>query len=281
MTRQGDFGARSGLGVSVWGGGEYQRPLSERLRLRVGSDLAVREYPGGDFDQTFLAAHAGPRWLLGPITDISLLATAQRQWLGGRPYIDESGARLEIDRRLLPRLAARGTVALRQRNCLLHCDFRDGPINDVTVALAWTPAPVLRVHMTVGYTRDGATLEHWRSLSRWARVGTSLALPLGFTLGTSVQVKPRLLRRRRPGTPDAKRQAAARSHPLVQPLGPQPRPHRVRLQPAAGADPRGAADERAGAGLRPQPRRVALRAAVLGRGHANVSCVGRISRAAA
>ena len=48
----------------------------------MGSDVAVREYPGGDFDQTFLAAHTGPRWLAGPITDVSLLATAQRQWLG-------------------------------------------------------------------------------------------------------------------------------------------------------------------------------------------------------
>ena len=188
FRRDGDVGARSGFGLSMWGGGEYQRPLSERLRLRVGSDVAVREYPGGDFDQTFLAAYAGPRWLLGPITDISLLATAQRQWLGGRPYIDETGVRLEIDRRLLPRLAARGTVALRQRDCLLHCDFRDGPINDVTFALAWAAAPVLRVHMTVGYARDHAALEHWRNLSRWVRVGTSLALPLGFTLGTSAQM---------------------------------------------------------------------------------------------
>ena len=50
FTRQGDFGAQSGLGLSVWGGGEYQHPLGERLRLRVGADLAQREYSGGDFD---------------------------------------------------------------------------------------------------------------------------------------------------------------------------------------------------------------------------------------
>ena len=66
FTREGDVGAESGFGLSVWGGGEYQHPVSERLRLRVGSDVAVREYPGGDFDQHFLAAHVGPRWLAGP-----------------------------------------------------------------------------------------------------------------------------------------------------------------------------------------------------------------------
>ena len=188
FTREGDIGAESGFGLSVWGGGEYQRPVSERLRLRVGSDVAVREYPGGDFDQHLLAAHAGPRWLAGPRTEVSLLATAQRQWLGSAPYADEFGARLELDRRLGPTVWARGTAAYRERDHLSR-NFLDGSVAEFTATFAWTPAPVLRVHMTVGYARDHAALEHWRNLSRWVRVGTSLALPLGFTLGTSIQAR--------------------------------------------------------------------------------------------
>ena len=188
FQREGDFGAKSGLGFSVWGGGEYQQPLSERLRLRVGADAAQREYGGSDFDQTFLAAYAGPRWLAGPITEFSLLATANRQWLGGLPFVDETGVRLELDRRLTPRLWARGTAAYRERDHR-HRDFLNGPGVDFTVNFAWTAAPVLRVQMTVGYERDHAASEHWRSLSRWVRVGTSLALPLGFTLGTSAQMR--------------------------------------------------------------------------------------------
>ena len=190
FTREGNIGAESGFGLSVWGGGEYQQrqPGNERLRLRVGADVAIREYPGGDFDQHFLATHIGPRWLAGPRTDLSLLVTAQRQWLGSHPYTDEFGARLEIDRQLTPGIWARGSVAYRQRDHLFH-DFLDGPVVDFMAAFAWTPAPVLRVQFTVGYTREHAALEHWRSLSRWARVGTSLALPLGFTLGTSIQAR--------------------------------------------------------------------------------------------
>ena len=267
FTRQGDFGAESGFGISVWGGGEYQRrqPGHERLKLRLGADTVLREYPGGDFDQYFLAAYAGPLWRLGPRTELSLLGTAQRQWLGSQAYADEFGGRLELDHRLTPGIWARGTAAYRQRDHLAR-DFLDGPVVDFTAAFAWTPAPVLRVHLTVGYTRDHAALEHWRSLSRWVRVGTSLALPLGFTLGTSIQAQ-RVLRGQRRAAPDAGRQAALRPRPLVQPIGAQPRPHPVRLQPAVGAHPRRAADQRPGAGLRPQPRRAALRAAVLkGRG---------------
>ena len=188
FTREGDFGAQSGLGLSVWGGGEYQHPLGERLRLRVGADLAQREYAGSDFDQFFLAAHTGPRWIASPRTEISLLATAQRQWLGGHPYTDETGVRLELDRRLTARLWARGTAAYRERDHQQR-DFLDGPVVDFTATFAWTPAPVLRVHLTVGYEHDHAAQEHWRNLSRWVRVGTSLALPFGFTLGTSVQAR--------------------------------------------------------------------------------------------
>ena len=189
FQREGDFGAESGLGLSVWGGGEvqYRDPFNERLRLRVGADTAIREYPGGDFDQTFLAAHAGPRWLAGPITELSLLGTAQRQWLGGEPYADEFGVRLELDRRLTARLWARGTASVRNRDH--RHGFLDGPLTDFTLTLAWTPAPVLRVHWTVGYAHDHAASEHWRNLSRWVRVGTSLALPLGFTVGASAQMR--------------------------------------------------------------------------------------------
>ena len=189
FTREGDFGAQSGLGISVWGGGEYQHPilLGERLRLRGGADLAQREYGGSDFDQLFIAAHTGPRWIAGPRTEISLLATAQRQWLGGHPYADEIGARLELDRQLTPRIWARGTAAYRERDHFR--DILDGPLVDFTATFAWTPAPVLRVHTTVGYAREHASLEHWRTLSRWVRVGTSLALPFGFTLGTSAQMR--------------------------------------------------------------------------------------------
>ena len=175
---------------AVLAGGEVQHrdPFNDRLWLRIGSDTAVREYPGGDFDQFFLAAHVGPRWLAGPRTDISLLATAQRQWVGSDPYADEFGARLELDRRLGPTVWARGTAAYRRRDHLSR-DFLDGPVVDFTASFAWTPAPVLRVHLTAGYTRDHAALEHWRNLSHWLRVGTSLTLPLGFTLGTSIQAQ--------------------------------------------------------------------------------------------
>ena len=38
--------ATSGIGLSVWTGGEYQHPLRDRLRLRAGASGSRREYSG-------------------------------------------------------------------------------------------------------------------------------------------------------------------------------------------------------------------------------------------
>ncbi len=74
----------SGVGVSVWTGGEYQHPLGDRWRLRTGGDLFRRDYKGGDFDRMTLSAHAGPRWLIDQRTEASLLLDARRHRSGGK-----------------------------------------------------------------------------------------------------------------------------------------------------------------------------------------------------
>ena len=188
FTRQGDFGARSGFGFFSVGRRRVPAPPEPTAAAAGG------RRPGAAGIQRrrlrpALPGHAcRPRWLASPITELSLLATAQRQWLGGDPYVDETGVRLELDRRLTPRLWARGTAAYRERDHRVRDDL-DGPVIDFTATFAWTPAPVLRVHVTAGYERGHASSEHWRNLGRWVRVGTSLALPLGFTLGTSAQMR--------------------------------------------------------------------------------------------
>ena len=72
----------SGIGISVWAGGEYQYPLEERWRLRAGADISRREYRSDEFDRMTVSAHLGPRWLIGrESTEASLLASARQNWL--------------------------------------------------------------------------------------------------------------------------------------------------------------------------------------------------------
>ena len=95
----------SGIGASLWAGGEYQHPLGPRLRLRAGGDLARREYAGSRYDSTFLSLHAGPRWLVDRRTEASVLAKSRgrhrpwhnlrypnhRNWNNVRPHRRDSG----------------------------------------------------------------------------------------------------------------------------------------------------------------------------------------------
>ena len=172
----------SGLGVSVWGGGEYQYPLGPRWRLRSGANASIREYKGGDFDRHFLATHIGPRRLIGPGTEASLLATVERQWTAGAPETDRFGLRLEAEHRLTPRLAMFGRTSAARRNCR-DCNWLDGPVGDVSFGASWAALPILRVAGNAGWSWTRANSEHWRNSGPQASLGATLALPAGFTVG--------------------------------------------------------------------------------------------------
>ncbi len=172
----------SGLGVSLWGGGEYQYPLSQNLRLRSGANANIRQYKGGDFDRHFLAAHIGPRRLIDARTEASLLATVDRQWTAGAPETDRFGLRLEGEHRLTPRLALFARASAARRNCR-DCDWIDGPVGDVMLGASWAALPILRLSGDAGYNWARANQEHWRNRGPRAGLGATLALPLGFTVG--------------------------------------------------------------------------------------------------
>ena len=196
FTRQGDIAPKSGLGVSLWGGGEYQYPLrtpgsgsgAGRWRLRSGADASIREYKGGTFDRHFLSAHIGPRQLIDARTEASLLATVDRQWTAGAPETDRFGLRLEGEHRLTPRLALFARASAARRNCR-DCNWLDGPVGDVSLGASWAALPILRVGGDAGYNWTRANSEHWRSRGPQASLGATVALPLGFTVGLSASLQ--------------------------------------------------------------------------------------------
>ena len=176
--------ARSGLGVSVWGGGEYEYPLHERLRLRAGADAAHREYGGRRFDRSYLGVHLGPRWLADAKTDVSVLAEAGRQWAAGRPESGTLGVRIEAGRRLSRRVALNASAAWRERD-YRNSGALDGPVMELSLGGTWVATPTLRVRASVGHDRERPKTAARRSSGLWGRLGADLALPLGFTVGAS------------------------------------------------------------------------------------------------
>ena len=183
----------SGIGVSVWGGAEYQVPLAERWRLRAGGQAARREYEGSQFDQLYLGTHLGPRWLVDGNTEGSLLASARQRWTGTVPDNREFGARLEVARRITPRVTAFANASWHDRQYRTRSDQNgpdlDGPVWDASLRGSWVVTPTVRADLSAGYAREEPEQVRARSRSRWLRAGVTVILPAGFTVGGGGEVR--------------------------------------------------------------------------------------------
>ena len=188
FTRDAEELTTSGVGLSVWTGGEYQYPLRERLRLRAGTNASRREYEGRLFDQTHLAGHAGPRWLAGRNTEASALASVQRRWSSGAPDHDAFGVRLEARHRFTRRVTANARASWHDRSYRTRGHL-DGPAADASLEGTVVITPTVRVEAALGWGRERPETERWRHERRWVRAGASVALPRGFTVGASAELR--------------------------------------------------------------------------------------------
>ena len=179
---------KSGYGLALWGGGEYEHPLGERLRLRVGTNVSAREHRQSTFDRHFASVHVGPQWLVDRRTELSLLGTAQRNWTQGQPETDQIGLRVEAERRLTPRISVFGRGGLRHRNCR-ECDWLDGPVGDVSLNANWIAKPILRLGAGAGYSWSDTEDETRSSKGPRANLTANLALPFGFTFGARASMQ--------------------------------------------------------------------------------------------
>ena len=252
----------SGIGVSVWGGAEYQVPLAERWRLRADGEAARREYGGSEFDRLFLATHLGPRWLADPSTAASLLASARQRWTGTAPDNRELGARLEVGHRVSPQVTVSGRASWHDRR-YRNRPTLDGPVMDASLSGFWVVTPTLRAELSAGYGQERPQSLTYRNRSRWLGAGVSVILPLGFTVGGGGQVRWTDFEDEWMGHTPAGRGPGG-PHPQPAALASSSGVDALRLQPGAGGGARGAGNQRAALRLPAHARRAALRAAVLG-----------------
>ena len=172
----------SGVGLSVWGGGEYQYPLGPRMRLRAGADLSRREHEGSRFDETSLSVHLGPRLLLDPETEASLLLSTRQRWAGTVKDHHALGARLEVGRRVSRAVTVNGRASWQEKRHRTDTHL-DGPVADISLGGSWIVTPTVRADLSAGYGQARPRLRRERNASKSVGVGGSVILPLGFTVG--------------------------------------------------------------------------------------------------
>ena len=178
----------SGVGLSAWLSGEYQYPLGDRRRLRAGADVSRRDYAGSRFDQTFVSVHGGPRWLVGANAEASMLASVQRRWIGGGQLYDAHGTRLEGARRVSRRVTTFAQASYHHRSYRTETHL-DGPVGDIMLGGAWIVRSTVRADGALGWGQERTEVERWRHQRKWLRLGVSVALPLGFTVGGSGEMR--------------------------------------------------------------------------------------------
>ncbi len=176
-----DGGEQSGIGLSVWAGGEYQEPLVPNWFIRIGGDISRREYAGSKFDRMSLGGHVGPRWLIGPRTEASLLFTSRQEWQAEKPSSRSLGVRLETLRRLTPRVSGQFGASWSARR---HEESTrsDGPVSDLSFGLTWAVSPTLRAKLRTGWSRTRTELEALRNQTFRTSLGADVALPRGFNV---------------------------------------------------------------------------------------------------
>ena len=254
---------KSGVGVSVWAGGEYQHPLGERLRLRAGFDISRKEYEGRDFDQFSVSGHLGPRWLLTGATEVSLLASVSQRWVGTAPEHRDAGARIEVGHRLTPRLTANGRASWHRREYRTRVTL-NGPVLDVSLGGSWVITPTVRAEASVGYRRVRPESERHRNASRRASVSVLGDAAGGIHRGRRRRAAVDGLRGQL-GLLHARGRAPRGPDPHPAGFGPTPLLRGLWIQPGAGSGEGGAEDQRAALRLPEDQGRVALRAPVLTR----------------
>ena len=171
----------SGVGLVLWGGGEYQYPLGDTMRLRAGANLYRRDHSGSRFDETSVAVHLGPRALLTTRTEASVLVTARQHWLGTAKDHHALGGRLEAAHRVSRSVTVNGRVSLEDRHYRTRTSL-DGAAGSISLGGAWVIAPTVRLELSAGYGRDRPERERERYERYRVGAGVSVALPDGFTV---------------------------------------------------------------------------------------------------
>ena len=171
----------SGVGLVLWGGGEYQYPTGPRTRLRAGANVSRREHSGSQFDESSVAVHLGPRALIDARTEASVLVTAGQHWLGTVKDHHALGGRIEAAHRVSRSVTVHGRVSLEDRHYRTRTSL-DGAAGDISLGGAWVVAPTVRLDVSAGYSRDRPERERERHERYRVGAGVSVALPYGFTV---------------------------------------------------------------------------------------------------
>ena len=170
---------KSGIGLLLNTGGEYDWALSPDLRWRFAANGTRLDYPDNRFDDSSVEGFTGPKLLLGK-WDVSVLATSSMRWLGKTPYDHGAGGRIEADYGVDQRLLLGGNIELFQ-TWYHQVPEQTGAAGAVNFFANYALTPSSIVTGNFGVTRVSAEVPWFRYTGLRAAGGLGKELPLGIT----------------------------------------------------------------------------------------------------
>lgn len=177
---------RSGAGLSVSGGVDYQRPLHERWRWRFGMDAARSEYDGHEFDQTYLRLRSGPRWLPSARFDANLQGFAGARWVARDRHSIDTGALLTARHRFTGRFSVTAR-ALWEKTRLRRARNLDDIETEYGLAGAYRFSPLVQGVIGVDVSRARRD-DSLRIFDRRTHIGLEVILRRGWSVGGRLEV---------------------------------------------------------------------------------------------
>ncbi len=154
----------SGVGVALNLNGSYQWDLTDDTKFKSGVTYNATEYTRHEFTDRQVGIYAGPKFLRGRGTEISVLGTASRRWFGGIPLNYGVGGRIEARTTLSPRLLLDGSIAGQHFHYnAAHYSSYTGPVVAANTALTYAVDFHSFLRGNVGITREQTAVEPFRN----------------------------------------------------------------------------------------------------------------------
>ena len=182
---------KSGIGLSLQIGGEYQYQLNDRYRLRTGGDIAYKKWPQhNEFNAISISAYAGPQFSVNKSNQISILATISQKFKGANPtpFSHDIGIRIETSHRINSRLSISTQTYVYDRNYKSSNEL-NGTGGDFGISVHYRITPSLQGELTFGHGFDNPKDYKWRQKRNSVEFGLTTTFMKNFMVGASVGMR--------------------------------------------------------------------------------------------
>lgn len=169
----------SAVGTNLSLGGDYEFKLSEHWRWKSDGYIYSNVYDKHDYDDLYLSAGTGPRYVWGR-GDVWLAGVAARRWYGWGRYNWSAGVRLDTNYDFTRRLSGGLYLRFMDNTYDEYGDFLSGQTYAANMRLLYSFNA--RVYMVGrgGLTREATAASEYSYWQPSASIGLGAELPWGF-----------------------------------------------------------------------------------------------------